>query len=392
MKNSYWVLLSVLILATFLAIFTASTFSKLQKKEIRNHHVSSRYLTDMSNHKFSAVDCAELFSDSTILLFGSSELGFYNTLMPFNFLPDNFGKRLLAIGKAGTQTFADFSVLTSYKKYLKTKQIVILISPNWFCGKSALGTHPELFMNYFNPAFYDTAIIKSEFSEYLTDYYLRNELDLDDQFILRKKLLPLSDISATKIIHNEIMSLGESIKDMLCSNNNLVGKNIIDDDITSKTKEVENYSSFFDTLRVVESKDFLSTCTNNNYGIYDDYYTKYCEGKLPFSLIPTQVSENQELKDLKTLLHFLKTEKYKPLVVLLPVNPYAYDMKDFLPFKQHIENEIKKYNFPFLNLFVNDTTTYQKGMCRDAMHTGPLGWIEINKKIVETFYPNEYGN
>ena len=57
-----------------------------------------------------------------------------------------------------------------------------------------------------------------------------------------------------------------------------------------------------------------------------------------------------------------------------------------------MEKTEKKYNFPFLNLFVNDTTTYQKGMCRDAMHTGPLGWIEINKKIVETFYPNEYGN
>ena len=386
MKNSYWVVLAVIVLGIlFGKILFANLFNN---SEQQISSIPSKHIAELKSQNVSYEDLQKVLSDTSIFLWGSSELSSPGEVCPLNLMPNCFNKHILAMGHAGAQSFAALGFFATHYDLIKSKKIVLFVSPNWFCGDAGtIGTHPALFSQYFDYDNYNNLQIDGSAKTAIGQYFTKHKEDLNAEFPISNKFEDDSAINYSSFFRRK----ASLIKQYFLTPAKKTALNPIQA-IDFHKREIRNYQLFFDSLKTISQVSFLSTCTNNNYGIYDDYYTKYCDGKLPFSLIPTQLSENQELKDLKTLLQFLKTEDYNPLVVLLPVNPYAYDMKDFLPFEHHIEDEITKYNFPFLNLFVNDTTTYQMGMCRDAMHTGPLGWIEINKKILETFYSNEYGN
>jgi poly-D-alanine transfer protein DltD len=124
-------------------------------------------------------------------------------------------------------------------------------------------------------------------------------------------------------------------------------------------------------------------------GIDSAFYVNNCIGKMPFPFEPIPQAKNQELKDFEALLNYLKMEKYKALFVMLPVNSLTCNCKPFANFQKNIDNLVEKNHFNYLNLFVSDSTKYELGTCVDGAHTGPLSWIEINKKIMQTFYPNE---
>ena len=386
MKNNFWVVIVVLGLSAFLG-------KTISEKLLSNHEVvanttPSKHISEIKSQNITNQDLQKVVSDSTIVMWGSSELSMPGEECPFNIMPITFNKHVLAIGHGGAQSFAALGFLATHRELIKNKKIVILVSPNWFCGESGInGTHPALYSQFFDYENYNPQIINNSVKKTFSSYYIKHKEDLKYYYPKSTKFLEGNTVS----ISNTIFETGIYLKEYFLKINEVPTHTTIEK-IDFENKNIENINVFFDSLKIESQKKFLQTCSNNDYGIYDDYYTKYCIGKLPFTLIPPNKNENQELVDFKNLLSFLKTESYKPLVILLPVNPYAYDLKEFIPFKHLIENEIKKYKFPFLDLFVNDTSSYEKGICKDAMHTGPLGWIKINKEILKTYYSNEYRN
>lgn len=384
MKVKYWQILLVLALG---ALTGKLLVGKTQSKNIESvTTIPKFYIPDLSAYKLGKEEYKELFTDSTIFMWGSSELTSVDFVNPYNLMHNFFNKHLLAIGRGGTQSFAAFGFLVSHANYIKNKKVVVLVSPNWFCGDAgASGTHPSIFANYFDydnyqPSFFDTSI-----QNLVNNYYEEHSNELNS-FHSSKKFR----LNQSFNLKSSITEFGNELSKQLLSNNTYKPINIVEK-VNFTANHSNQISLFFDSLKSIESKKFAKQCTNNRLGINEEYYANYCINKLPFNLKPEEISKNRELKDFKALLQLLKVEKYEPLIVFLPVNPYAYKMDEFEKFKPSIDSLIHKYNFPYYNLFFADTTNYEKGICRDAMHTGPLGWIEINKKILQTFYNNESG-
>ena len=48
-------------------------------------------------------------------------------------------------------------------------------------------------------------------------------------------------------------------------------------------------------------------------------------------------------------------------------------------------NYFDKNDVPYLNMFTADSKDYIPGTLDDIMHTGDLGWMKINKFLVDTY-------
>ncbi|MBI3238321.1 MAG: hypothetical protein HYZ43_05690, partial [Flavobacteriia bacterium] len=92
-----------------------------------------RYLDNFSNNpKYEATFLSANDSSETIYLMGSSELTHTSSAAPYNFIPDHFKTKVLAIGHAGNQCFSIYSQLLANQDKLENAPIVILLSPGWF--------------------------------------------------------------------------------------------------------------------------------------------------------------------------------------------------------------------------------------------------------------------
>jgi hypothetical protein len=58
----------------------------------------------------------------------------------------------------------------------------------------------------------------------------------------------------------------------------------------------------------------------------------------------------------------------------------------FNPTLNKIISLLNEKNVPFLNMFTPNKKEYIPGTLNDVMHTGDLGWLKINKFIVDTYY------
>ena len=95
---------------------------------------------------------------------------------------------------------------------------------------------------------------------------------------------------------------------------------------------------------------------------------------------------NQELKDLKLLVKFLKQNQCKASFIMQALNPYHYNnLKEFNPIMKEIKKTIESNNFPYLNLFVTEGKQFEPGILHDIMHTNDYGWMKINKFLYDTY-------
>ena len=401
MKNSYWVVIIVFIISIYIGKLCSNFFIPKQPviSQISSSTINAHYIPSLNTAKISNKDLQNVFTDSTLLIWGSSELSVKSTLRPNCLLQSCFGKTATAVGEAGAQSFAALAFLASHKNTIKKKEIVLFVSSNWFCSDFAKGTHPELFLEFFDYKNYNEKIVDSNTEEKLSEYFFEHYNDLHSEFSESSKFT-FNKINIFKLAHKLVNGCLKSISNAFktyfivtpksLSSAKEISKTVVDFEV--RKAKIGSLDVFMDSIKNKENKDFLDKCSNNNLGIDSLYYANYCIGKIPFKLVPSEPNQNQELKDLEALLSYLKLENFKALIVLLPVNTLAYDCKPFSKFQKNIEQLVVKNKFDYLNLFVADSANYKLGTCVDIMHTGPLSWIEIDKKIIKTFYPNEFRN
>ena len=145
----------------------------------------------------------------------------------------------------------------------------------------------------------------------------------------------------------------------------------------------------WDSLAISSKKETLDSATNNDWGIKNGYYSKYVNGERR-KVNAVDTSHNQEYKDLQMLLRLLKEYHVNASFVISPLNIYCYtNLKELSPNMEAVQKELDKNNFKCLNLWMDDTAKYEKGVLVDIMHLSDYAWYKVDKFIVDNYHLNK---
>ncbi len=325
-------------------------------------------------------------SSDRIYLFGSSELTGSDSTWPYNFISDRFSTKVIGVGHAGNQCFSIYTQLLANKERLKHAPIVIMVSPTWFQGKDALGTSSAIFLEFAtNPYLQKINRIKTnEFKDYFGQRLSEMYNDFTSPSLALKECY--YDYQSSKSIFHKpfygtFISIDRMLEGFKDGNTNTgavstyVRKPIVRDSVHLNWDSLYKYSK----------EHQLSLATNNDWGVNAEYYSTYVNGHHSEVQIVAE-NENVELTDFIMLVKMLKHYGADASFVIAPMNPYFYvGMKELEPVINMIRTEISSHDFPCLDMWVPDTTHYEKGLLRDVMHLGPYGWYKIDRFIIENY-------
>lgn len=318
-----------------------------------------------------------------IVLFGSSELVKYpnQRFLPQKFFNNELNIPLRVQGNEGHQTFVIMSQLAALdnETIRNNARIVVLLSPSWFTGSNENGLTMPKFLEYMYSGMMNKLYFESETDDkykYLISDYIKENVSLikDPSFIYKYPLNVLE-------------------KDYL---NNEMKKFIIQNfDYKNIKVETLNYVKpklDYDKLRV-EAKNIEIPSSNNNFGINNEYYSKFIEPEIaknnfPFSIIiPPELDKNEEFQDFLVLLDFLDKYKIKPLFIMQDLNPYVFagNREEANELMAIIKSKVLEHNFEYMDMWTYKKEDFEMNSLTDIVHLDELGWIRVNQKIIDYF-------
>ncbi|MCG3715213.1 D-alanyl-lipoteichoic acid biosynthesis protein DltD [Aliarcobacter butzleri] len=318
-----------------------------------------------------------------IVLFGSSELVKYpnQRFLPQKFFNNELNIPLRAQGNEGHQTFVIMSQLAALDNQTirNNARIAILLSPSWFTGSNENGLTMPKFLEYMYSGMMNKLYFESETDDkykYLISDYIKENVSLikDPSFIYKYPLNVLE-------------------KDYL---NNEMKKFIIQNfDYKNIKVETLNYVKpklDYDKLRV-EAKNIEILSSNNNFGVNNEYYSKFIEPEIaknnfPFSIIiPPELDKNEEFQDFLVLLDFLDKYKIKPLFIMQDLNPYVFagNREEANELMATIKSKVLEHNFEYMDMWTYKKEDFEMNSLTDIVHLDELGWIRVNQKIIDYF-------
>lgn len=318
-----------------------------------------------------------------IVLFGSSELVKYpnQRFLPQKFFNNELNIPLRVQGNEGHQTFVIMSQLAALdnETIRNNARIVVLLSPSWFTGSNENGLTMPKFLEYMYSGMMNKLYFESETDDkyrYLISDYIKENVSL---------------IKEPSFIYKYPLNVLE--KDYL---NNEIKKFIIQNfDYKNVKVETLNYVKpklDYDKLRV-EAKNIEIPSSNNNFGINNEYYSKYIEPEIvknnfPFSIIiPPELDKNQEFQDFLVLLDFLDNYKIKPLFIMQDLNPYVFvgNREEANELMAIIKSKVLEHNFEYMDMWTYKKEDFEMNSLTDIVHLDELGWIRVNQKIIDYF-------
>lgn len=318
-----------------------------------------------------------------IVLFGSSELVKYpdQRFLPQKFFNNELNIPLRVQGNEGHQTFVIMSQLAALDNQTirNNARIAILLSPSWFTGSNENGLTMPKFLEYMYSGMMNKLYFESETDDkykYLISDYIKENVSLikDPSFIYKYPLNVLE-------------------KDYL---NNEMKKFIIQNfDYKNIKVETLNYVKpklDYDKLRI-EAKNIEIPSSNNNFGVNNEYYSKFIEPEIaknnfPFSIIiPPELDKNEEFQDFLVLLDFLDKYKIKPLFIMQDLNPYVFagNREEANELMATIKSKVLEHNFEYMDMWTYKKEDFEMNSLTDIVHLDELGWIRVNQKIIDYF-------
>ncbi|KLE00693.1 D-alanyl-lipoteichoic acid biosynthesis protein DltD [Aliarcobacter butzleri] len=318
-----------------------------------------------------------------IVLFGSSELVKYpnQRFLPQKFFNNELNIPLRVQGNEGHQTFVIMSQLAALdnETIRNNARIVVLLSPSWFTGSNENGLTMPKFLEYMYSGMMNKLYFESETDDkyrYLISDYIKENVSL---------------IKEPSFIYKYPLNILE--KDYL---NNEIKKFIIQNfDYKNVKVETLNYVKpklDYDKLRV-EAKNIEIPSSNNNFGINNEYYSKFIEPEIaknnfPFSIIiPPELDKNEEFQDFLVLLDFLDKYKIKPLFIMQDLNPYVFagNREEANELMAIIKSKVLEHNFEYMDMWTYKKEDFEMNSLTDIVHLDELGWIKVNQKIIDYF-------
>lgn len=318
-----------------------------------------------------------------IVLFGSSELVKYpnQRFLPQKFFNNELNIPLRVQGNEGHQTFVIMSQLAALdnETIRNNARIAILLSPSWFTGSNENGLTMPKFLEYMYSGMMNKLYFESETDDkykYLISDYIKENVSL---------------IKEPSFIYKYPLNVLE--KDYL---NNEIKKFIIQNfDYKNIKVETLNYVKpklDYDKLRA-EAKNIEIPSSNNNFGINNEYYSKFIEPEIaknnfPFSIIiPPELDKNEEFQDFLVLLDFLDKYKIKPLFIMQDLNPYVFagNREEANKLMAIIKSKVLEHNFEYMDMWTYKKEDFEMNSLTDIVHLDELGWIKVNQKIIDYF-------
>ena len=370
------------IYAFFIALVVVISLFYVSKNEILNYY--AKPLQDSLQKTISLQNDLE---SGKIVVFGSSELVINpnQKFLPQNYFNNDLKLPLRIQGNEGQQSFAILSQLAAYHGELikENAKVVILLSPSWFTGSNNNGTTIPKFLEFMYPGMMNKLYFQSEIDDsykILINNYVKNNISYikNPNFIYEYSFNELEE----DYLNNEIK------KFLIKSFDN----RDINPPIVTYKNPMLNYGSL-----KIEANKIATPSTNNSYGISDEYFTKHIEpsikmGSFPYTIIvPSELDKNQEYQDLLVLLELLKSYKIKPLFVMQDLHPYVFakNRDEMTNVIKTIKSKIQENNYGYLDMWSYKKEDYEIGTLTDIVHSGELGWVKINQKIIEHFITKE---
>ncbi len=370
------------IFAFIFAFIVVISLFYVSKNEILNYY--AKPLQDSLQKTISLQNDLE---SGKIVVFGSSELVINpnQKFLPQNYFNNDLKLPLRTQGNEGQQSFAILAQLAAYHGELikENAKVVILLSPSWFTGSYNNGTTIPKFLEFMYPGM-------------MNKLYFQSEIDDSYKILINNYVKKnITYIKNPNFIYE--YSFNELEEDYL---NNEVKKFLIKSfdnrDVNPPIVTYKNSMLDYESLKV-EANKIATPSTNNSFGISNEYFTKHIEpsikiGSFPYSIIvPSELDKNQEYQDFLVLLELLKNYKIKPLFVMQDLHPYVFEKNrdEMTTIISTIKSKIEENNYGYLDMWTYKKENYEMGTLTDIVHSGELGWVKINQKIIEHFMPKE---
>ncbi len=317
-------------------------------------------------------------------LLGSSELGqtAEDSAHPVRFFAENnAGFDLIALGGGGYQSLWATIETAALDECgaLPRKKIAFLIGDQWFMNKE--GCTSEAFLNSFSEEAFQECMENSGLTEE-TKEQIRARVEALG--VGAQKVEYLADNSIVARANRAIAGLGTDGE-----RRSLLAEAL---EANAPFEEKENGGAALDWDLLMEraEQEGAAACTNNPYGIYDDYFDTYVSDKpwgQPYEGEPFSDWSEVEFSDLKLFLDVCKELGITPFLVIEPVNGEYYDIQPYTKesregFYGKLRTALDEAEVEYLDLSSHD---YDKYYLRDVMHAGWKSWVEIDRALCE-FY------
>ncbi len=343
---------------------------------IRNHRSYERFWSSETQKL--------IMDENTLVIFGSSELvalGNYEENVS-NFLnaPD---MNVVTMGAGYFQSLSHTMELGAISGDISSKKVALFLSPQWFQTS-------EFSQDAFPQRFGEENLLE----------FLNNDRinDIDKEYVLNRTLSMLSNSPVQyarvekykRAFINEI-SVDEIYTDIMCQYWKLKGKYSVVKQIEEMNCElpvVDLEHMDFERMLLLAQKQGEAGCTNNDFGINDDYWNTYVKETYEKGEIEEKsevYTESVEYEDLKCFLNVAKELDIEVILVSIPVNEKWYTYQGMLcdDYYEKIRSIAQEYD----NVVLVDMTEYADEMYffRDVMHLGWKGWVRISEAIYREF-------
>ncbi|MCL1797851.1 MAG: D-alanyl-lipoteichoic acid biosynthesis protein DltD [Eggerthellaceae bacterium] len=313
----------------------------------------------------------------TYFLFGSSEL----TTLPnmVSSVPDRVfqeydcGMQFMYIGDAYDQSLWLAIAAGAYAQDMPNKEVAIIVSPQWFYdGGLEQGIFKMRFSYNLYQHFCENGRISPETKAYVAARLIDEGVDgalidggdpeMFQDYLNRAAFLAMSDFKLRQ-------ALGQ------CRARGV-------------PRQAPSTPPNFDALRQQVQAEAQMWCTNNEWGIFDAYWSEHIEPDFEMrkgTLATETLTKTSEYDDLSCFLAVCKESGLEPYVVVAPVNGFWYDHVGLSAgvrhtFYERVETLCADAGVACLNMAAHE---YELYYLRDSMHMGWLGWIDIEEGFME---------
>ena len=344
------------------------------------------YNTDDRN--FSKYALGAIITDGAIPVFGSSELSASDNIAypPALFHNGNSDFNMVLIGRGSMQSLHHAITLGAISNMIPDKKVVLIISPQWFTsGHLSSEAYASRFSERMYVDFLKNSDISYETKSYVSERVISlltsdpqtlERVEKYEKIYLAHSLNPLLRIEMG--VYNGFMNIRQNF---------LFQRDILDRKVNDQ-EWVQAEKIDFDALLSQAEEAGELACTNNEFGVYDEYFDRYIKEDLDAnkdSNMNASYLQSPEYNDLCIFLEVCRQTGIEPLIVSVPVNGYWYDYTGFSQedrngYYQKIRDICDEYQVQIADF---SNKEYEKYFLRDVMHLGWKGWVYLDETVYE---------
>ncbi|WP_059379479.1 D-alanyl-lipoteichoic acid biosynthesis protein DltD [Achromobacter sp. PD1] len=302
-----------------------------------------------------------------LVILGSSELTSNDLrFVPYRYLADELQMPVLAYGHSGFQSLGMQLVLAAMAEDLSpASRVVVMLSPGWFDGEGGLG--PDEFKEHANPLL--PRLLRQPEGRAEVVRWLQAKGDAgvawsmaaEQAYVFRQRLVDLWAPAAHAAPAPEREREGPP-----------AAARVVD----------------WEALAAEAQGAEQALMGGNRYAVRDEFFNKYLRsipegGKTAY--LPQPLTGRDELRELDALMALLRQRGVNAFFVMQPLHPLVFkDLDRFGPVQREVAALCQRYAMRCMDMY---SAPFEVGTLRDVQHLGELGWLRVNQKIAEVFYP-----